>query len=545
MASTTLPEGMASTVLPEDTGVKVITRDNAQEGLYSYNPERVVTVDSKSNIEKGQLKNFPNHNIGIRRSYNEVSLGGDFKISGTNASCVVTNLTMYNLYRDYSLLNKGYYYIDSVLVADTVNKLPFQVRNTNFNDYSLTFSSYNYSALSPNTIQQDACRFENSIVFNNTFFTTQDSITIPINTSQSATGKPFCGVTYVGELNNGETISTVIDRMQPSNKTLYHGIEVNSNPAYFPEYLPFILIATNKKVDLTSGNEVTFENYTQIPGAVFEETSAITDRWQKLTGYPSEVNLKKDKIGDTTYKQLSFRADSNGKVYLYGIMLHRGPAINVVGHVTNYIQISTSPDYLNEAKSNTTRIGSSQTTDTYLRGTVHSNGSFVTDSDERIKRKDKLVTTRADGIEVWKFTYHSNGKTELGWIAQQVEEVLRAKSYEQDVIDLAITTASGVDYNASLSKLNAAMKSSYDLFSDAEKAHAEWLYGKFKSVGGSEPTLDAFREAIKKIPYESLTEWQKSTMQMLDENSLGSFLVWANDIKSINKQVVLDLLQGV
>lgn len=535
---------MASTARNGVKSVKVITRDNAQEGLYKYNTERVVTVESKSNIEKGQLKNFPNHNIGARVGDDYLSFGGEFKIAGTTIRSVITNLHSKPSLGYSSVLSKGYYYNSSILTGNYASRLPFYANETIFTEPSLTIGNLGYVSTKTNTIQQDACRFKQCVVFGNTFFTTTGSITIPINTSQSAKDKPFSGITYVGELNSGENIAAVIDRMQPENKTLYRGTEVN-NATYYPENLPFILIATNKKVDLTTGNEVTFERFVQIADAVFQETSAITDRWQKKRGYPQEVNLTPYNISYTAYFQLSSLADSDGKVHLYGLMLHNGPVIDTTSYVKNYIQLTTFADYFNEAKSNTTRIGSSQTTDTYLRGTVHSNGSFVTDSDERIKRKDKLVTTRADGIEVWKFTYHSNGKTELGWIAQQVEEVLRAKSYEQDVIDLAITTASGVDYNASLSKLNAAMGTSYDLFADAEKAHADWLYGKFTAAGGSEATLDEFREAIEKIPYESLTEWQKSTMQMLDENSLESFSVWANDIKSINKQVVLDLLQGV
>lgn len=527
---------------------KVITQENAPYDLYTYTPEKILTVKSTSNIDKqGFKKTRPNHDIGIRTNtfnsnYTNFTLGADVGFSGTsNFYYSVTHLNNRFL-NNYRVLNKGNNYRYCEVTTGNANRLPRCVNNGFFVDTYSSILNFGYTRYSGNTIQQDACLFYSSVVFGSTYYKSNKSITVPINASQNAGGKPFCGITYVGELNSGERVHTVIGRMQPNNKILYHG-SLSSDPRYFPEYLPFILIATNKKVDLTSGNEVTFERYVQIPDAVFEETSAVTDRWQRLSGFPSEVNLTKQGVFDSTYAQLDDFADDSGKVHLYGLMLGDGLTVDMVGYVSNYIQLSGN-SYWNEAKSNTTRIGSANTTDTYLRGTVHTNGSFVVDSDERIKRKDKLVTTRADGIEVWKFTYHSNGKTELGWIAQQVEEVLRAKSYEQDVIDLAITTEHGVDYTASLSKLNAAMGTSYDLFADAEKAHAEWLYGKFTEAGGSEPTLDEFREAIKEIPYESLTEWQKSTMQMLDENALESFLVWADDIKSINKQVVLDLLGG-
>lgn len=525
---------------------KVVTQENVPEGLYKYENGKIL-VNNVSNIEKQELKNAPNHNIGIRVStfnsnHTNLTLGADVGLSGiSNYYCGITHLNNRFL-NNYRVLSKGNSYRFCEITTSNANRLPRRVDSSFFVDNYPTIPSFGYSSSFGNTIQQDACLFYNSVVFGSTFFKSNKSITVPINVSQNAGGKPFCGITYVGEINSGESVYTAIDRMQPSNKTLYHG-SLSSDPKYFPEYLPFILIATNKKVDLTTGDEVTFEKYVQIPDAVFEETSAITDRWQRLSGFPSEVNLTKQSVFDSKYAQLGSFADDSGKVHLYGLMLGYGLTVDMVGYVSNYIQLSGN-SYLNEAKSNTTRIGGANTTDTYLRGTVHTNGSFVTDSDARIKRKDKLVTTRADGIEVWKFTYHSNGKTELGWIAQQVEEVLRAKSYEQDVIDLAITTEHGVDYIASLSKLNAAMGTSYDLFADAEKAHADWLYGKFTEAGGSEPTLDEFREAIKQIPYESLTEWQKSTMQMLDENALDSFLVWADDIKAINKQVVLDLLGG-
>lgn len=529
--------------------ITVITKNDLSEGLYKYENGKVL-VNNASNIEKGELKNAPNHGIGVRIARSGYSksgsivLGRDFATTNTSYRYAITNLS-YPYNDDYRFLNKGGEYSNSVLTTGLSTRLPRYVQTCSFTDLTSSLANYGYTGLY-STIQQDACRFSQSFIFGNTFVRPTKSITVPISTSVnlSASGKgyPFCGITYVGELNDGETLSTVVGRMQQDNKTLYHGT-LSSEPNYYPEYLPFILIATNKKVDLTTGEEVTFERYVQIPDAVFEETPSITDRWRKLRGFPTEVNLKTHNIGTTNYSQLRRQADDNGKVHLYGLMLGYGHTVDMVGYVSDYIQIAPN-SYLNEARSNVTRIGSSSTTDTYLRGTVHTNGSFVTDSDERIKRKDKLVTTRADGIEVWKFTYHSNGKTELGWIAQQVEEVLRAKSYEQDVIDLAITTEHGVDYVASLSKLNAAMETSYDLFADAEKAHAEWLYGKFTAAGGSEATLDEFREAIKNIPYESLTEWQKSTMQMLDENALESFLVWADDIKAINKQVVLDLLGG-
>lgn len=538
---------MASTTLPEGTLGRVITRDNAQEGLYKYNiGERVVTVESKSNIEKGQLKNFPNHNIGIRKHPNNVIIGDDFRITGNAVDCIISNLDIDNPFKTgYSALSKSHFMDKCNIISCMINGIPFQAENVSLYSTHNYLQSYDYT-FNKNSMLMDASRLTSSIVYGDFYIPTEESIKVPTNTTSSAT--VFVGATYVGELNVGETIRDVINRMTSENKRLYHGSEGGSGLPYFPEYLPFILIATNKKVDLSSVDNVTFESFVQIPNAVFEEPSMITNTWTILQGFPSEVSLSTENISYISYDRLKNKADTiNNKIYLYGLMLtrHRTAGGNSFTKLDNYIQFVGRGDYTCQAKSNTTRIGSSQTTDTYLKGTVHSNGSFVTDSDERIKRKDKLVTTRADGIEVWKFTYHSNGKTELGWIAQQVEEVLRAKSYEQDVIDLAITTASGVDYNASLSKLNAAMGSSYDLFSDAEKAHAEWLYGKFTEAGGSEPTLDAFREAIEKIPYESLTEWQKSTIQMLDENSLGSFLVWANDIKSINKQVVLDLLQGV
>nr|QTZ82762.1 MAG: hypothetical protein [Enquatrovirus sp.] len=533
--------------------VKIITKDALKGGLYKYTPENVVVVENRSNIEEGRLKTEPNHDIGVRMARSGYSdrgsivLGQDFATTNTSYRYAVTNVTyLYNWSgTDYRQLNKGGEYSNSVLTTGLCYRLPRYVDACSFTDLSANLANYGYSGLS-NIIQQDACKFFHSFIFGNTFVSTTKSITVPISTSVNlaAAGKgyPFCGITYVGELNDGEKLSTVVDRMQTSNKTLYHG-SLSSEPSYYPEYLPFILIATNKKVDLTTGEEVTFEKFTQIPDAVFEEPSSITDRWHKLRGFPTEVSLKNHNIGTTMYSQLRHQADDNGKVHLYGLMLGYGHTVDMVGYVQNYIQIASN-SYINEAKSNVTRIGSANTTDTYLRGTVHSNGSFVTDSDERIKRKDQLITTRADGIEIWKFTYHSNGKTEIGWIAQQVEEVLRAKSYGQDVIDLVITTDRGVDYNASLAKLNTAMGTSYDLFVDAEKAHADWLYGKFTEAGGSEATLEEFREAIKNIPYESLTEWQKSTTQMLDENSLETFLVWVDDIKAINKQIALDLLGG-
>lgn len=537
---------MASTTIPEGTLGRVITRDNAQEGLYRYNiGERVVTVESKSNIAKGQLKNFPNHNIGVFKDNNSIVMGNQVAINGRVNDSFINCLNMRDDISDKECVLKSYGIHTSNATFYENTRVPYAVGGSYIFDASTGVYTGNEGFFSRiNTLQSDTARVDSSFIVGN--FVLKDIGQISVDVSESINGIPpdtFIGACYVGELNTSESIQTVIDRMGELNKKVHGAPYYHPTPDILPENLPIVLIATDKKVDLEGQQTVTFNNFVQIPGAIFQSKSDITDRWNGLHYLPSNVTLLPDNIGAIGHVQLADRADSNGKVHLYGVVLNFIDLSTLLVH--DYVQLVGRNSYDAVAKSNTTRIGSSQTKDTYLRGTVHSNGSFVTDSDERIKRKDKLVTTRADGIEVWKFTYHSNGKTELGWIAQQVEEVLRAKSYEQDVIDLAITSASGVDYKASLSKLNAAMGTSYDLFSDAEKAHAEWLYGKFKSVGGKEPTLDAFREAIKKIPYESLTEWQKSTIQMLDENSLGSFLVWANDIKSINKQVVLDLLQGV
>lgn len=534
---------MASTTLPEGTLGRVITRDNAQEGLYKYNiGERVVTVESKSNIAKGQLKAFPNHNIGVFKDGLSVVSGNQVAISRNIFDSFINCLNMRDDLSDKDNVAKSFGVVDSTVTFQKNTHVPHVVSRSYI--YNSGYSGRTGFLTSTNNLQPDTANVEDSFIVGD--FTLNGLTQISVDVSENVQGTPrdtFIGACYIGELNTSETIQTVIDRMGELNKKVHGAPYYYLGGAIFPENLPIILIATDKKVDLEGQQTVIFNNFVQIPDAIFQSKSDITDRWISLEYLPRDVTLLPDNIALITHSQLATKADSNGKVHLYGVVLNFTTYTNLV--VRNYVQLVGENSYGTVAKSNTTRIGSPYTTDTYLRGTVHSNGSFVTDSDERIKRKDKLVTTRADGIEVWKFTYHSNGKTELGWIAQQVEEVLRAKSYEQDVIDLAITTASGVDYNASLSKLNVAMGSSYDLFSDAEKAHTEWLYGKFKSVGGKEPTLDAFREAIKKIPYESLTEWQKSTIQMLDENSLGSFLVWANDIKSINKQVVLDLLQGV
>ena len=148
-----------------------------------------------------------------------------------------------------------------------------------------------------------------------------------------------------------------------------------------------------------------------------------------------------------------------------------------------------------EGESNYFQIGNPNTENVYCAGTFHGiNFNWL--SDKRTKIVGDLLRRLDCGIEVYRFQYIHNGAEAVGWIAQQVEDVMREKGFSESIIELAIPRKRDIDWEATIEKYNQATG-------------------------------------------QSITLWREATEhpQVLQE-----YLVYADDIRSINKNIVRDLL---
>lgn len=140
-------------------------------------------------------------------------------------------------------------------------------------------------------------------------------------------------------------------------------------------------------------------------------------------------------------------------------------------------------------ESNHTVIGNNQHQNVYSTATFHFAGYNII-SDRRIKAVGELVKTLKNGIEVCKFTYLSNGKEAIGWVAQQVKEVLVKAGYDNDTINLALPTSRDVDWHATIAKFNGEQGTNIKLWTEAlpiieEKALNEqdyFIYADIMSI---------------------------------------------------------------
>ncbi len=191
--------------------------------------------------------------------------------------------------------------------------------------------------------------------------------------------------------------------------------------------------------------------------------------------------------------------------------------------------------------SNHTVIGDAQMKQVYLYGQVHGQ-AFLNSSDERLKRKISLVNTLPNGIEIWKYQYLANGNTQIGWIAQQVEDVLRAKGYDEETIRLAIPMEKDIDWHSTITEFNSQTGSTITLWTEAEEVFEEYKLAEAHKLNVTEDTVEEFIKKVEAIKEADRTEWQQSTYDTLQSMQLENYYVYADDIRSINKDTVRDLL---
>lgn len=104
-----------------------------------------------------------------------------------------------------------------------------------------------------------------------------------------------------------------------------------------------------------------------------------------------------------------------------------------------------------DGENNYVQLGNEFIEHVYSTG-VFCGAGFAHADDERVKKKIELLNTLPNGIEVWKCKRLDNGTICIGWIAQQVEEVLRAKGYDQEIIELVIPRARSINFQSTLTR---------------------------------------------------------------------------------------------
>lgn len=191
-----------------------------------------------------------------------------------------------------------------------------------------------------------------------------------------------------------------------------------------------------------------------------------------------------------------------------------------------------------KSEENHTVIGSPQHANIYTTATYHGAG-FVTNSDQRIKQVGDLVNTMANGIEVRKFTYLSNGTKHVGWVAQQVKALLEAKGYDEEVICAALPCSKDIDWHATIAKFNGETGSSITLWTEAAGV-LETLKAKLLKAKKYDVTADEFLSSLEAA--DEVTEAEQALADSLRKLAPESYFVYAEDIMGINKQLVSELL---
>lgn len=194
-------------------------------------------------------------------------------------------------------------------------------------------------------------------------------------------------------------------------------------------------------------------------------------------------------------------------------------------------------------ESNYVVLGNNSVQNIYTSGRYNGT-AFNTTSDEKIKYVGDLVATKANGIELRKFTYIANRETTIGWVAQQVKQLLVSRGYEEDVINMALPITRDIDWKSTIQAFNEATNSSVQYTDEMQPAYDAYVLAKARNLNVKEPTVKDFMDAVEAISEDDRTEWQTSTyntLKKLLESGVQQYYVW-DDILTINKQLVEDLL---
>ncbi|MBS9779183.1 MAG: tail fiber domain-containing protein [Moraxellaceae bacterium] len=231
--------------------------------------------------------------------------------------------------------------------------------------------------------------------------------------------------------------------------------------------------------------------------------------------------------------------NNRGDLTLTDSILINAPHTNT-STLDNVVCINTDTNQL-ASNENCVAIGNYRITHTQLQGEVHGQ-SFINQSDQRLKNKLQLLNTLPNGIEVWKYQYINNGNIQIGWIAQQVEELLHAKGYDDDIITLAIPRLHDIDWHATIANFNGKTNNNISLWTQAKQALANYKLAKARKLNVTENTLEEFIAHIETIPEDERNQWQQSTYKTLQAIQLENYYIYADDIRSIDKNAVNDLL---
>lgn len=210
--------------------------------------------------------------------------------------------------------------------------------------------------------------------------------------------------------------------------------------------------------------------------------------------------------------------------------------VTIIGHEAR-LKSTTESNYI--------VLGNSSVQNVYTAGRYNGT-AFNTTSDEKVKYVGDLVATKANGIELRKFTYISNRETTIGWVAQQVKQLLVSRGYEEDVINMALPVTRDIDWKSTIQAFNEATNSSVQYTDEMQPAYDAYVLTKARNLNVKEPTVKDFMDAVESISEDDRTEWQTNTyntLKSLLDAGVQQYYVW-DDILTINKQLVEDLLSA-
>ena len=201
-------------------------------------------------------------------------------------------------------------------------------------------------------------------------------------------------------------------------------------------------------------------------------------------------------------------------------------------------------------ESNYFQLGNTSTQNIYTSATYNGKG-FNKTSDMRSKRVIQRLSTLDNGISVYLFQYLDNGMTSVGWMAQEVEELLRDKGYDEQIIEIAIPRSHDVDWQATIGKFQDDIGSVVKSWTDAQALYNR-LVAQYLTENGITESREEFMQNMeiyfedkeKNPPAEVTPENAKreEVYNHLKAKDLNNYLTYADDIRRIDESVVNNLL---
>ena len=196
------------------------------------------------------------------------------------------------------------------------------------------------------------------------------------------------------------------------------------------------------------------------------------------------------------------------------------------------------------------QLGSRAMKNIYTSAAYNGKG-FNKTSDMRSKRVIQRLSTLDNGISVYLFQYLDNGMTSVGWMAQEVEELLREKGYDEQIIEIAIPRSHDVDWQATIGKFQNEIGSVVKSWTDAQALYNR-LVAQYLTENGITESREEFMQNMeiyfedkeKNPPAEVTPENAKreEIYANLKAKDLNNYLTYADDIRRIDESVVNNLL---